>query len=136
MKAGYKKFADVWHIAVMCFAIIMLAFAFTDSFDKLAGRFVGVKYSAHELVNDAFRQNSPYVTLPRALSAAARLELKSSFGHHPIGPVMFLWLIIQPLYRTLAITLKGSKIPKSIHRIMGVFTVVVFGLLAGIFIFE
>lgn len=114
-------------ILVACSVIVATAFMFPP--DRIFAQQLGFRWHAYRLLDSFFGLRCASCTLARSFSACAQGQLGQAFTYDSLGPLIFLYLILQIPYRLWSLARYPNRIARRAIRIQAAYTAMIVGLI-------
>ena len=114
-------------VLAVCLPLVILPFIFP--LDKLAEEQVGFRWRLFCYLDDHWGMHCPSGALIRSFSHCAKGELLQASQYYLLGPVLFLYLMLQIPYRTWALADAPRPLPRKPRRMHAVYTCIVIALI-------
>jgi hypothetical protein len=114
-------------ILVACMAIVITAFVLPP--DRIFAQHLGFRWHLYRFLDSLFGLQCASCTLARSFSACAQGKLSQAFQYDGLGPLIFLYLVLQIPYRLWSLAKAPKRIARSVIRIQAGYTTLVVALI-------
>lgn len=102
-------------VLFVCLAVVVGAFAFTA--DELGLYLFGLKWPLHCMMDSIFGVKCAFCGLTRSFTAMAHGDAAQAFGHHHVGPLLFLFAAVQIPYRMWLLAISPERPGRAFRRV-------------------
>ena len=85
--------------------------------DRLGVQLFGFKWPMHCVLKHAFGTKCALCGMTHSLCATARGDIAGALGYHPLGPVLFGFIIFEIVYRMWAILISPKRAGRLIRKL-------------------
>jgi len=104
--------------------------------DQLGVHFFGFKWPMHCMLRHTFGVKCALCGVTHSLCAAARGDIAGALGYHPLGPVLFGFIIFEIVYRMWAIVVSPKRVGWIIRKVhAGLIALIVVAIFANWFLY-
>ncbi len=114
-------------ILAACLTVVIMAFILPP--DRVIANRLGLRWHVYCFLDNLFGLKCASCTLARSFSACAQGQLSKAFKHDSLGPLIFLYLIVQIPYRLWSLVKAPKRLPRSVVRIQAGYTVLIVALI-------
>ncbi len=114
-------------ILAACLTVVIMAFILPP--DRVIANRLGLRWHVYCFLDNLFGLKCASCTLARSFSACAQGQLSKAFKHDSLGPLIFLYLIVQIPYRLWSLVKAPKRLPRSVIRIQAGCTVLIVALI-------
>ena len=114
-------------ILVACMIVVITAFVLPP--DRMIAQRLGLRWHFYCFLDNLFGLKCASCTLARSFSACAQGQLQKAFKHDSLGPIIFLYLMLQIPYRLWSLARAPKRIARPVIRIQTGFTVLIVALI-------
>lgn len=112
-------------ILVICASLVILPALF--SIDQVGVYFLGIKWPMHCALHQILGVRCALCGMTRAFTSMSHGDIANSFNYHHAGPLLYCFLVMQSLYRLVAIIRYPRKIRK-FWRKLNLFTIIIIAI--------
>lgn len=123
------------HGLILLVCLLVVIVPFLVPLDHLAQEQVGFRWRLFCYLDDHWGVHCPSGALIRSFSHCTRGDWLHATRYYPLGPILFLYLVLQIPYRTWALIKAPRPLPRKPRRINAVYTVVIVGLIVADWLF-
>jgi hypothetical protein len=116
-----------WLILFVCLALVITAFVLPP--DQIIAKRLGLRWHYYRILDNVFGLRCASCTLARSFSACAQGQLSRAFDYDRLGPLIFLYLILQIPYRLWSLAKAPKRLPRSAIRFQAIYTVLIMALI-------
>lgn len=102
-------------ILILCVALIAASYAFT--LNDLGVHFFGFKWHIHCFMKHTFGIKCAFCGMTHSFTSMAHGQFARAFDFHPIGPILFAFIVFQVPYRLWALMKFPKKNPLFIRML-------------------
>lgn len=104
--------ARVFHILVLVVCVGVLAGACLFTVDDLGVWLFGFKWRIHCLLDSLFGVKCAFCGMTRSFTTLGDGDPGGAFEHHPLGPLVFLFVVFQIPYRIYVTMVRPARLQK------------------------
>lgn len=117
------------HLLILLICLVLVITAFVLPPDQIIAQRLGLRWHFYRLLDNAFGLRCASCTLARSFSACAQGQLSRAFKYDSLGPVIFLYLMLQIPYRIWSLIKLPKRLPRSATRFQAIYTVLIVALI-------